>query len=427
MNEPKHITLNLRPVVKPIRLRVTKPKEPIPIGIMAALQGPPGQPGTASTAVTVKGLQNDVFLQWLASLQYGDEAQPSFGAIRWHDGPATYVAGAPFYKVEPYFAHLAAYCALEAAPERAGELSLRWLNWWMTHRNPTTQTALIHFANADGSALATELPAASPAVTPNDEDATDSNAALFLLVLGRHLSLFGPDGLVDGWKVHTQEVYDFMLTPGVRADDGLTWAKPTYPIKYLMDNVEVWAGVDAAVSIFHMMGDAARRDSAKAWRDLLATAIEQRFWDANTGLWNHSIDGAGTVSQSNLDNPYPDALAQVWPAIFGLSNKGGYAKLASHYPNWHQHGINAGTNSADAQLALAAAMAGDLDRAQAWLVAVGAERRQSGSFRWPFTCADAAISAVVARMSKVAPTSDSASVSVSIPTNFLTNYLLQRG
>lgn len=45
MNEPKHITLNLRPVVNPIRLRVTKPKKPIPIGIMAALQGPPGPPG----------------------------------------------------------------------------------------------------------------------------------------------------------------------------------------------------------------------------------------------------------------------------------------------------------------------------------------------------------------------------------------------
>lgn len=49
MSEPKHITLNLQPVVKPIRLRVTKPKEPIPIGIMAALQGPPGPPGNADT------------------------------------------------------------------------------------------------------------------------------------------------------------------------------------------------------------------------------------------------------------------------------------------------------------------------------------------------------------------------------------------
>lgn len=45
MSEPKHITLNLRPVVKPIRLRVSKPQDPVPIGIRAALQGPPGPPG----------------------------------------------------------------------------------------------------------------------------------------------------------------------------------------------------------------------------------------------------------------------------------------------------------------------------------------------------------------------------------------------
>lgn len=46
-------TVTLESGAKVIQLQITKPKGPIPIELMAALQGPPGPPGTASSAVTV--------------------------------------------------------------------------------------------------------------------------------------------------------------------------------------------------------------------------------------------------------------------------------------------------------------------------------------------------------------------------------------
>lgn len=39
-------------IATPIRLRVVQPKEPIPIGIMAALQGPPGKNGDGGCVIS---------------------------------------------------------------------------------------------------------------------------------------------------------------------------------------------------------------------------------------------------------------------------------------------------------------------------------------------------------------------------------------
>lgn len=361
---------------------------------LASLQGPPGADGAGAGS-------SNMYLRWLLTLQYRTNGQSAHGAIKWHDSVATRVQGVDYWRIEPYFAHMAAIFALEADAAASRTLARDWLNWWAGRRNPITHTALVAYANAGGSHVATALPDAVPPVHPDAEDATDSNLALWLLLLARYVSLFGTEGLLPDWQRHAAEVFDFLHGPQVRDPaDGMTWATPTYPIKYLMDNVEVWAGVDAAAALFAMLGDAGRSTQASAWAGQLKARIVADLWDAGSGLWAVDKDGAGQVQRANLDNAYPDSLAQVWPAIFGMdSTRGGYATVAAHWPAWTFGDVAASGGSADAALALAAAWAGRPLDARRWLLASAAKQTPEGGFPYPFLCMSAAMAAVAASRS----------------------------
>ena len=373
---------------------------------LESLHGRDGKDGAGGT-----GGASDMYLAWLLALQFSDPGAPaSLGAIRWHDTVSTRVGGVDYYRVEPYFAHLAAIYALEADAAAARDFAVRWAAWWMAHRNTNTHTALVTYISADGRHAATALPGAEPPVTPDAEDATDSNLMLWLLLVARIVALFGADALPAEWPRHVREVYDYARTPAVRdAADGMTWALPTYPIKYLMDNVEVWAGIDAAAGLFALLGDDGRQASARAWAEQIRTRLQADpssggLWDADAGLWAVHKDGSGTVLHADLRNAYPDALAQVWPAIFGMDNtRGGYARVAAAWPDWTFGQVATAGGSADAALALAAAYAGRPLDARRWLLASAARKTPEGGFPYPFLAANAAMAAVAARAGLGAP------------------------
>lgn len=356
-------------------------------------------PVTNITNVTVinQAKPGSAYLQWLQGLQYADEGKPAFGAIRWNDAPATRKGDDDYYKIEPQSAHMAMYYALEVAPDHFGVMTRRWLNWWMGNVSVTTKTTLIHYANKNGSVCTSALSDADPAVPTDGEDATDRNAALFLLLLARYLSLFGPDGLIEDWPRKAQIVYDGLAA--LRDADDLVWAKAGASVKTLAGNVEVWAGLGAAVVIFQLLGDTQRGDAASAWRTSIEQATVQTYWQEAAGTWSHSKDSTGTVVNSDLSRPSPDALCQLWPSLFGMDTRGGYSAVSGKWTKWHSQAIDPG-GAAHPQIAMAAAQSGDWGLAQAWLVAVAAKRREGNSFRLPFTCADAAACAWVARAPK---------------------------
>lgn len=365
---------------------------------LASLRGPAGQDGAGTPGA------DNMYLRWLLTLQYDTPGLPSYGAMKWHDSVATRLAGVDYYRIEPYFAHMTAFYALEASPAAAKNMARDWINWWASRRNPVTHTALVTYISADGMHVATALPGSVPAVHPDVEDATDSNLALWLLVLARYVALFGTDGLLPDWQTHAAEVFDFLHGPQVRDPaDGMTWATPTYHIKYLMDNVEVWAGVDAAQALFALIGDNARRAQAKAWAEQLRTQImrphtQGGLWDESSGLWAVHKDGGGNVQRATLTNAYPDALAQVWPAIFGMDDtRSGYDRVLTAWPDWTFGDVATAGGSADAAIALAAAYAGKPLDARRWLLASAAKQTPDGSFPYPFLNANAAMAAVAAQ------------------------------
>jgi hypothetical protein len=72
---------------------------------------------------------------------------------------------------------------------------------------------------------------------------------------------------------------DKMLTKLVaREDDGLTWAKQGYMVKYLFDNIEVYGGLKAGAEYFKAVGAENDSRSLNATADRVGKQLHKTFW-----------------------------------------------------------------------------------------------------------------------------------------------------
>ena len=96
-----------------------------------------------------------------------------------------------------------------------------------------------------------------------DMDSTDSYAGTFFLAAD---AAYQASNQVEGKSVARARLTALSdgLDGALRAveattdADGLTWAKPAWHVKYLMDQAEVYAGLQAATRLFTSLGDPAR-------------------------------------------------------------------------------------------------------------------------------------------------------------------------
>ena len=228
------------------------------------------QPGAESQAVVH-------CLSLIRGCQLPDGA---FAQVAPKDGP-----DAPVW-IAPYFANFAALALLTNADpaHRAEDLARvgRWLSWCAKHQS------------ADGYWNDFEGPASAYADT-GKVDAWDSSAALFLLSAGRFRRAGGqlaPD--VDAAVARA-----LASLARVTDADGLTWAAPNHKVKYLMDNVEVRAGLLAAGT-----------PDARAQADRIGRKLPG-FWQPETGLYAYAQHANGAFA-GGLDKPYPQGLAQLF-------------------------------------------------------------------------------------------------------------------
>jgi len=99
--------------------------------------------------------------------------------------------------------------------------------------------------------------------------------------------------------------------------DGLTGAKPTFMVAYLMDQAESYAGLQAALRLGRAFGDRDLTRQAK----VVARAIRRgvpRTWNPSTKAYDWAVHENGARQQTNWAELYPDALSQVWAVRGGL-------------------------------------------------------------------------------------------------------------
>lgn len=253
--------------------------------------------------------------------------------------------------VQPYFACHAALALLAANPdakeaaadrERAG----KWLTWCVKNQEK-------------GGYWCDRVGTAKEMKSNGAVDAHDSSAALFLLVVERYQRAGGK--VTDDLRVSVKA--SLACLDALTDTDGLTWAKPEFQVKFLMDNVEVSAGLAAAARFFAADGlkEEAKRVLAKA------AALEkglEKFWgvkEKGRFAWALHPDGK---YDGGLDKLYPHGLAQLFGVAFVRAEATAFREAAKAFQPEHTP-----EGTGPERFLLAALRAGDKGERAAWQTA----------------------------------------------------------
>lgn len=199
--------------------------------------------------------------------------------------------------IPPYFASYAAL-ALLAGHEREDVSRVRGLlEWCATHQEKEG-----YWCDYEGTA---ENYASNGKV-----DAWDSSAAMFLLVAGRYQQTGGKPSR----SVINAAKNSLGCIQTVTDKDGLSWAKPDYKVKYLMDNVEVYAGLRAGAAFFTAVGSAKEAAEATAQAVLIAKKLPL-YWQPAEKHFAYALHPNG-VFEGGMTKAYPHGQAQLFGVAF---------------------------------------------------------------------------------------------------------------
>lgn len=246
---------------------------------------------------------------WLASLQIEN------GALLMTCGPNG------SFTMNPYFADFAAL-ALLGAGEGYYENVRRYMDWHFAHLN----TAQTDYNGVDGTIydyIVTlsngELVSEKISINANGQksyDSTDSYAATFLCVVAKY---YEKTGDLEYLQANSQDLQRLLNPIRQTMDKGLTFAKPDYRIKYLMDNCEVYEGLVAAEKVYTALGLSDLAAEAADLKKQVFDAIEEHMWMEEEGYYEVALgvnnDSAYAFTWTNF---YPCATAQLFPISCGL-------------------------------------------------------------------------------------------------------------
>jgi len=278
---------------------------------------------------------------WIKSLQYNDSNLMSYGAIKIHHGPGLFGSdGNSYFRIVPYFSNRAAVGLLRAPVAGKIEVAERWMDWYLRHLNTDgTLPGVVydHWYLEDGTGETACPPGINPALCGHD-DASDSYAATFLGAAWTYYEEGGgPEFLnAPGNKEKFETIAGVILA--LQQADGLTWAKDTYHVKYLMDNSEVYWGLKSMArleeKVFSNPTMAQVYDIAA---EQIRNGIENELFNPGTGLYRVAKFEDGTYKEANLSEWYPGTVALAWPHLFGIiegTSSRAKAQMAALNDNW---------------------------------------------------------------------------------------------
>ena len=245
-------------------------------------------------------------------------AQGSDGAIASH-------ADRTF--VNPYLASFGigglAAAARATGDPRYGEAAWRAVEWYA--------------ANMDLRGFVTDYRVtASGLVSTGDADSTDAYSGMFLLAV-EAVQAAAPNAARLGALAPKVRVAVDTIRATQRAD-GLTGAKPTWMVAYLMNEGEAYAGLLAGTRLASSAGDRTTARNASASAARITRAVD-RLWNPTTRSYDWAVHPNGVRQPTNWTQFYPDAVSQVWAVRYGLVRGDRVASILSQFllthPNAH--------------------------------------------------------------------------------------------
>ena len=200
-----------------------------------------------------------------------------------------------------------------------------WFRWFVSHQS--NSTGYITDYTRASSAFAWS--------STNDMDSTDSYAALFIMAVA---SVYAVDKNYTALNQIMPGVRNSVKAMQSTMQNGLTWAKPNYHIKYLMDQSEVYAGFKSCEYLAKVINDTSLANTCSSAASGMIELVNQYMWSTSNFNYNYGLGDSDVVTPSNWTILYPDAASQLWPAAFNFPlNKSTNALCSTflkYHPNW---------------------------------------------------------------------------------------------
>lgn len=206
-------------------------------------------------------------------------------------------AGNPVWSV-PYCGNFAAMALLAANEVHSETQDVAWVQCWL----------LWYAANQEADGTINDRAGTVSSYKSNGHrDSTDSYAATFLMTARRYEQAIRAKPQPEICNAARKA---FTAIQAVIQEDGLTIAKPDYPIKYLMDNIEVYGGLREGALFFDSIGDAVNATKARQLAARMASGLD-KYWSEKDRCFRTALNMKG-VYTGGLAKPYPDGLAQLF-------------------------------------------------------------------------------------------------------------------
>ncbi|PYY02690.1 MAG: hypothetical protein DMG64_10785 [Acidobacteria bacterium] len=256
-------------------------------------------------------------------------------------------------QINPYYSNLAAI-GLTHDPAGYGTVQ-RWMQWYINHLNWPDKWGLYGttYDYDYNNGVETSRVYA---------DSTDSYAATFLTLAWTFYQT--GDAAAQNYVKSIASQLDSIggVLIQTQQNDGLTWAKPDYQIKYLMDNCEAYRGLRDLAAIFqNALGDA---------------------------------DNAGNLVAPNMGKWYPDATSQLFPVLEGViaaadsRSQQAYTSVNNAWPGWPSLSYNAQDPFPWILVGDAAIIMGDTTRVATYIQSIETKYVKNG-FPWTWYSAEA--------------------------------------
>jgi len=218
-------------------------------------------------------------------------------------------------QINPYFTNLALIALV-----RLGELQMvqQHVQWYLHRR---TASGYVHdFRLMNGREVDT-----------GTADSEDSYHATLFTLLAESVRVTEETDWIASCLDDLIDVFDALIR--LQQKDGLTWAKHSYRVKYLMDNCEVWRGLEDASFLFQRLGAGEKSVEAK-----------RRAAACQSGIAAMYCTLRGTYAMYDRTFPgwrkwYPDVTSQAFPIVYELAPADTrirlYNGITGAFPHFH--------------------------------------------------------------------------------------------
>ena len=238
-------------------------------------------------------------LGYLARLQTGS------GAIR--DRISAFSGGKEKSKITPYFANMAAI-ALTTDSNQLDTVK-RYMAWYINHLNLPEKKKY-----KDNNLYGTIFDYYSKGYeqSTGDYDSVDSYAATFLSLARAYYQAGGDKTFLLSNAQMFRTISSTLLA--LMDSDSLTWAKPDYQIKYLMDNCEVYKGLkDYTYLLRELFND---KTAAQEYENNAEKVKSALLGKMRNNIEFFSLCSERQCEPVNWGKWYPDAVSQLYPILF---------------------------------------------------------------------------------------------------------------